>query len=91
MSDYHQFPLQALQLVPHHPISFEVFSDDLLEMERQAHEIASWGPNVYVKIPVTNTLTGTSNGSLAAVLGDNTGASSLTKSGSGTWTRRSVG
>jgi transaldolase len=37
------------------PISFEVFSDDAAEMERQARQIASWGPNVYVKIPVTNT------------------------------------
>lgn len=55
VSDYHQFALQALEIVPHHPISFEVFSDDLGEMERQGHEIASWGKNVYVKIPVTNT------------------------------------
>ena len=37
------------------PISFEVFSDDFIDMERQADEIASWGENVYVKIPVTNT------------------------------------
>jgi transaldolase len=37
------------------PLSFEVFSDDFAEMERQAMEIASWGENVYVKIPVTNT------------------------------------
>ena len=37
------------------PLSFEVFSDDFAEMERQAMEIASWGSNVYVKIPVTNT------------------------------------
>jgi len=37
------------------PISFEVFSDDFPSMKRQAHEIASWGKNVYVKIPITNT------------------------------------
>ena len=37
------------------PVSFEVFSDDFDEMERQAHKISSWGDNVYVKIPVTNT------------------------------------
>src|SRR5207342_836960 len=37
------------------PLSFEVFSDDFDEMERQALEIASWGENVYVKIPITNT------------------------------------
>ena len=39
-----------------YPISFEVFSDDFDEMQRQALLIASWGKNVYVKIPVTNTL-----------------------------------
>ena len=44
-----------LAAIPDRPISFEVFSDDFAEMERQAHEIASWGENVYVKIPVTNT------------------------------------
>ena len=37
------------------PISFEVFADDAAGMRRQAREIASWGDNVYVKIPVTNT------------------------------------
>ena len=36
------------------PISFEVFSDEFAQMERQAHRIAAWGDNVYVKIPVTN-------------------------------------
>jgi transaldolase len=53
--DYKAFALDMLQFVPTRPVSFEVFSDDFAEMERQAHEIASWGPNVYVKIPVTNT------------------------------------
>jgi transaldolase len=53
--DYKAFALDMLQIVPTRPVSFEVFSDDFAEMERQAHEIASWGPNVYVKIPVTNT------------------------------------
>ena len=37
------------------PISFEVFADDFRGMERQAREIATWGPSVYVKIPVTDT------------------------------------
>jgi len=37
------------------PISFEVFSDDFNDMERQAMKIAGWGDNVYVKIPITNT------------------------------------
>src|SRR5260370_35992069 len=53
--DYKAFALDVLQIVPTRPVSFEVFSDDFAEMERQAHEIASWGPNVYVKMPVTNT------------------------------------
>jgi transaldolase len=41
--------------IPDRPVSFEVFSDEFDEMERQAREIATWGKNVYVKIPVTNT------------------------------------
>src|SRR5947199_4936646 len=53
--DYRAFAFDVLKIVPTRPVSFEVFSDDFAEMERQAHEIASWGPNVYVKIPVTNT------------------------------------
>ena len=44
-----------LAAIPDRPISFEVFSDEFAEMERQAREIATWGENVYVKIPVTNT------------------------------------
>ncbi len=53
--DYRTFASEALRIVTDRPISFEVFSDDFDEMERQAHEIASWGGNVFVKIPVTNT------------------------------------
>ena len=53
--DYRRFALDALSIVSGRPISFEVFSDEFAEMERQALEIASWGDNVYVKIPVTNT------------------------------------
>ncbi len=55
VSDYKAFALQALQVVGGRPISFEVFADEFGEMEKQAHEIASWGKNIYVKIPVTNT------------------------------------
>jgi transaldolase len=55
VSDYKAFALQTLQAVGGRPISFEVFADEFGEMERQAHEIASWGKNIYVKIPVTNT------------------------------------
>lgn len=53
--DYRAFARDLLQAIPDRPISFEVFSDEFLAMERQAKEIASWGDNVYVKIPVTNT------------------------------------
>ena len=53
--DYRAFARQVLDAIPDRPISFEVFSDDFAGMERQASEIASWGANVYVKIPVTNT------------------------------------
>ena len=53
--DYRAFALEVLKVVSDRPVSFEVFSDDFLEMERQALEIASWDENVYVKIPVTNT------------------------------------
>ena len=53
--DYRAFALDVLAAIPDKPISFEVFSDDFDEMEEQAYEIASWGRNVFVKIPVTNT------------------------------------
>jgi transaldolase len=55
VTDYRAFAKQVLAAIPDRPISFEVFSDDFAEMERQATEIAGWGANVYVKIPVTNT------------------------------------
>jgi transaldolase len=55
ISDYRAFAHGVLDVIRNRPISFEVFSDDFTEMERQALEIASWGENVYVKIPVTNT------------------------------------
>jgi transaldolase len=55
ITDYRAFARQVLQAIPDRPISFEVFSDEFDEMERQAREIAGWGDNVYVKIPVTNT------------------------------------
>jgi transaldolase len=55
IQDYKAFAHQVLQAIPDRPISFEVFADEFDEMERQAMEIASWGKNVSVKIPVTNT------------------------------------
>jgi len=53
--DYRSFALDILKTISDRPISFEVFSDEFPEMERQAYEIAGWGRNVYVKIPITNT------------------------------------
>jgi transaldolase len=53
VKDYKSFCQEILKLVDK-PISFEVFADDFKEMKRQAMEIKSWGKNVYVKIPVTN-------------------------------------
>jgi transaldolase len=55
IADYKAFSLDILEAIPNRPVSLEVFTDDFAEMERQALEIASWGKNVYVKIPVTNT------------------------------------
>lgn len=55
ITDYRAFCKDILIHIKDKPISFEVFSDDFSEMERQALEIAGWGENVYVKIPVTNT------------------------------------
>ncbi len=55
VQDYPRFARSVLDAIPDRPISFEVFADDFDEMEAQALEIGSWGPNVNVKIPVTNT------------------------------------
>jgi transaldolase len=55
VSDYKAFALEVLKLIPDRPVSFEVFADDFPTMEAQGREIASWGDNVYVKVPVTNT------------------------------------
>ena len=56
VTDYERFARDVLAAVPDRPISLEVIADDFDEMERQARRIAFWGSNVYVKIPVTNTL-----------------------------------
>jgi transaldolase len=55
VQNYRNFARQVLELVPDRPVSFEVFADHFDAMEEQAFEIASWGKNVFVKIPVTNT------------------------------------
>lgn len=53
--DYEVFARQVLKEIPDRPVSFEVFADEHSEMLSQARKIASWGSNVNVKIPVTNT------------------------------------
>src|SRR5271155_2647956 len=55
VADYEAFAKEILSLIPDRSISFEVFADDFLEMERQARRIAPWGKHVSVKIPITNT------------------------------------
>jgi transaldolase len=55
ITNYEEFARDILAGIPDRPISFEAFADDFPEMERQARTIASWGDNVYVKIPITNT------------------------------------
>jgi len=55
VTDYEEFGRKLLAAVPNKPVSLEVFADEFDEMARQARAIATWGPNVNVKIPVTNT------------------------------------
>jgi transaldolase len=55
LTDYAEFAQRLLERITTHPISFEVFADDADEMRRQARLIHAWGPNVYVKVPVTTT------------------------------------
>ena len=55
VTTYEAFGRAVLEMIPDRPVSVGVVSDDLAEMERQARRISSWGSNVYVKIPVTNT------------------------------------
>ena len=55
ISDYEAFSKDILNTIKEKPLSLEVFSDDISEMKRQALKIATWGENVYVKIPITNT------------------------------------
>ena len=55
VKDYEAFAHRVINSFPYKPISFEVFADELDQMESQAWKISSWGANVYVKIPITNT------------------------------------
>jgi transaldolase len=55
VANYKAFAREILAEIKSKPLSFEVLSDEFSAMEREALEIASWGDNVYVKVPVTNT------------------------------------
>lgn len=71
IKDYEKFAIDVLKDINNKPISFEVFSDDFDEMYRQAKLISSWGENVYVKIPITNTKGDSSFDLLNRLLNDN--------------------
>ena len=70
VKDYERFARSVLERIPDRPISFEVFADDFEVMERQARRIASWGANVNVKIPITNTLGDSAIGVVERLSGD---------------------
>lgn len=70
ITDYEKFSREVLELIGGRPISFEVFADDFSEMERQARLITTWGKNVYVKIPVTNTKREKSNATIERLAKD---------------------
>jgi transaldolase len=55
ITDYESFGRSLARAIPNRPFSFEVLSDDFDQMEQQAQKIATWGDNVYVKIPITDT------------------------------------
>ena len=54
VTDYKKFAKEVLKIIKLKPVSFDVFTDDIDEMEAQAREISTWGENIYVKIPITN-------------------------------------
>ena len=70
IKDYEAFAKDILSTIKKKPISFEVFSDDFNDMERQAMKIAGWADNVYVKIPITNSK-GNFSGKIIKRLSDN--------------------
>jgi len=69
LTDYSEFASALLERITDKPVSFEVVADDAEEMDRQARVIATWGSNVYVKIPVT-TSTGESLAPLVQALSE---------------------
>ena len=70
LTDFTAFAREIVEAIPDRPISFEVFSDEFAEMERQARTIARWGSNVYVKIPVTDTRANSSASLISTLAAD---------------------
>jgi transaldolase len=70
VEDYERFAHRILEQITEVPISFEVFADEFEDMERQARLIASWGANVFVKIPVTNTRREPATATISRLSGD---------------------
>jgi transaldolase len=68
--NYEKFAKEVLNEIQDKPISFELFSDDLQEMKRQAKKIASWGNNVFVKVPITNSFGASTQSVLEALTQD---------------------
>jgi transaldolase len=55
VKNYEEFVKEVLSEITDLPISFEVFADDFELMEKEARKIATWGNNIFIKIPITNT------------------------------------
>ena len=55
ITDYHHFGKAVVALAAGKPVSFEVLSEDPREASDQARQIAAWGPNIFVKVPIINT------------------------------------
>lgn len=68
--EYERFAREVLDVVREVPVSFEVIADSFDDMGRQARKLATWGDNVYVKIPITNTSAESSAGLIRDLTGD---------------------
>jgi transaldolase len=71
VNDYETFARRVLAAITDRPVSFEVFADDFPSMAEQARAIATWGPNVNVKIPVSTTKGQSSNELIRALSSEN--------------------
>lgn len=70
VTDFEVFARDILAHIPDRPVSLEVFADDFAEMARQARKMSSWGANVFVKIPVTNTKGESTHALIKSLAGD---------------------